>query len=146
MGGGATFSVVESIRHSFANDSHLRLNAPLANTAGPTRIMLPIKSRKHGRTPFQTRTPLGIASLLAGGMLALPAAAQVVTPDGSADDAGTLDRVVVEAARLKYSNDSLSSPKFTQPLVDTTRTVTVIGSELFNEQGATTLTAQGSLA
>ena len=101
--------------------------------------MSPIKSRKHGRTPFQTRTPLGIASLLAGGMLALPAAAQVVTPDGSADDAGTLDRVVVEAARLKYSNDSLSSPKFTQPLVDTTRTVTVIGSELFNEQGATTL-------
>jgi len=98
-----------------------------------------IKSRKHGRNPFQIGKPLGIASLLAGSVLALPAAAQVATPDGSADDAGTLDKVTVEATRLKYSDNSLSSPKFTQPLVDTTRTVTVIGSELFNEQGATTL-------
>jgi len=59
-----------------------------------------IKSRKHGRPPIQVRSPLGIASLLAGGVLALPAAAQVVAPDGAADDAGTLDRVTVEATRL----------------------------------------------
>ena len=34
----------------------------------------------------------------------------------------------------------MSSPKFTQPLLDTTQTINVIGSDLFNEQGATTLT------
>src|SRR5690606_9435621 len=32
-----------------------------------------------------------------------------------------------------------ASPKFPQPLVDTTRTLSVIGSDLFNEQGATSL-------
>ena len=102
--------------------------------------MPPIQSRKHGRTPFQIGKPLGIASLLAGGMLALPAAAQVATPDGGdSDRAGTLDKVTVEASRLKYSNASLSSPKFAQPLLDTTRTATVIGSDLFNEQGAGTM-------
>jgi catecholate siderophore receptor len=95
-----------------------------------------IRNKKHGRNHF----PFRIATMLAGGMLALPAAAQVMTPDGSADAAATLDRITVEAERLKYSNNDLSSPKFTQPLVDTTRTVTVIGNELFNEQGATTLT------
>ena len=44
--------------------------------------MPPIQSRKHGRTPFQIGKPPGIASLLAGGVLALPAAAQVASPDG----------------------------------------------------------------
>src|SRR3546814_1746452 len=42
-----------------------------------------------------------------------------------------------------WSSDVCSSdlsPKFTQPLVDTTQTIQVIGSDLFNEQGATTLT------
>ena len=102
--------------------------------------MPPIQSRKHGRTPFQIGKPLGIASLLAGGVLALPAAAQVASPDGGdSDRARTLDKVTVEASRLKYSNASLSSPKFAQPLLDTTRTATVIGSDLFNEQGASTL-------
>jgi len=103
--------------------------------------MPPIRSRKHGHSPFPAGKSLGIASLLAGGMLALPATAQVAAPDGGgSNQVAALDKVTVQATRLKYSNASLSSPKFTQPLVDTTRTVTVIGSELFNEQGASTLT------
>ena len=36
-----------------------------------------IKSRKHGRNPVQARKPLGIASVLAGSVLALPVAAQL---------------------------------------------------------------------
>ncbi len=35
---------------------------------------------------------------------------------------------------------AVSSPKFTQPLQDTPQTIQVISSELFNQQGATTLT------
>jgi catecholate siderophore receptor len=34
----------------------------------------------------------------------------------------------------------MSSGKFTQPLIDTTQTINIIGSDLFNEQGATSLT------
>ncbi|PHQ63097.1 MAG: TonB-dependent siderophore receptor [Sphingobium sp.] len=36
--------------------------------------------------------------------------------------------------------DTLSSPKFTQPLQDTPQTIQIISKELFNQQGATTLT------
>ncbi|MGV7120971.1 catecholate siderophore receptor Fiu [Sphingopyxis sp. 550A] len=39
-----------------------------------------------------------------------------------------------------YKVDKPSSPKFTQPLRDTPQTIQVISKELFNEQGATTLT------
>src|SRR6476469_7416393 len=100
------------------------------------RSMSHIKNRKHVRNHF----PFRIATVLAGGVLAMPATAQVAAPDGGDPDrARTLDKVTVEAERLKYSNGALSYPKFSQPLVDTTRTATVIGNDLFNEQGATTL-------
>src|SRR3546814_19140782 len=39
-----------------------------------------------------------------------------------------------------YKVDAVSSPKFTQPLRDTPQTIPVITKELFNQQGATTLT------
>src|SRR3546814_6202627 len=39
-----------------------------------------------------------------------------------------------------YKVDAVSSPKFTQPLRDTPQTIQVITKELFNQQGATTLT------
>ncbi|QDQ73473.1 catecholate siderophore receptor Fiu [Pseudoluteimonas lycopersici] len=96
-----------------------------------------IKSRKHGCNPFPIRSPLGIATLLTGSMLALPAAAQVAAPDGASDKARTLDTITVEGVRLK---PSASSSKYTQPLQDTPQTIQVISSDLFNAQGATTLT------
>src|SRR3546814_9787230 len=40
----------------------------------------------------------------------------------------------------RYSAERSSAPKFTQPLVDTTQTSQGIGADLFNEQGATSLT------
>jgi catecholate siderophore receptor len=104
--------------------------------------MAHIKSRKHGHCHAQTSS-LATATLLTGLALAtpLPAAAQAVTGPAADDQVTTLGKVEVYGKQGKaYTAGQVSSPKFTQPLLDTTQTINVIGSDLFNEQGATTLT------
>ena len=97
--------------------------------------MSPIKSRKHA-APLRS-LPLATASLAAGlGLAALPALAHAEAP---ADTARTLDKIDVHATR-GYKADKVASPKFTQRLQDTPQTIQVITSDLFNQQGATTLT------
>jgi catecholate siderophore receptor len=54
------------------------------------------------------------------------------------DDARTLDQVDVHGSRIQAR--SVASPKFTQSLQDTPQTIQVITRDLFNQQGATTLT------
>lgn len=56
-------------------------------------------------------------------------------------DAKTLNTVKVEADAIEpaYKADKVSSPKFTQPLVDTPQTIVVVKKELFQQQAATTL-------
>ncbi len=94
-----------------------------------------IKSRKHA-SPSRSATGLATASLVAGLSLAtLPLAAQA----DANDPAKTLDQIDVHGVR-GYKAEKLSSPKFTQSLQDTPQTVQVITSDLFNQQGATTLT------
>ncbi|WP_312320323.1 catecholate siderophore receptor Fiu [Stenotrophomonas sp.] len=94
-----------------------------------------IKSRKHA-SPSRSATGLATASLVAGLSLAtLPLAAQA----DANDSAKTLDQIDVHGVR-GYKAEKLSSPKFTQSLQDTPQTVQVITSDLFNQQGATTLT------
>ncbi len=93
-----------------------------------------IQSRKHsaGRLPSCAGL-VACATVLAGATLALSAQAQ------SAET--TLKEVKVEGkADTGYTPGQLSSPKFTQPLVNTTQTVNVIKEQLLQEQGATTLT------
>ncbi len=118
--------------------------------------MTPIQRRKHAArsaAPSAPPAPLPLsAALLTGLALASPfaaiaqdatgAAATAATGGPSADDqVRTLGKVEVVGAKLKrYTADKTDSPKFTQPLVDTTQTVNVIGADLFTEQGATTLT------
>lgn len=105
--------------------------------------MAHIKSRKHP-LPF-ARTPSGqfalAASLLTGLAVALPA---VAADDAAADaqsKAKSLAAVTVQATRgSDYVADRVDSPKFTQPLLDTTQTISVITKDLFLQQGATTLT------
>lgn len=98
-----------------------------------------IKSRKHPRP--STARSLGTASLLTGLALATPLAAHATGEVSADSDTKTLDHVEVVGQRVKrYGADEVSSPKFTQPLLDTTQTIQVIGSDLFNEQGATSLT------
>lgn len=107
--------------------------------------MSPIKSHKHAVSRANPAAPL-TAALFAGLVLgsSLPVHAQS-NSGPSADDPDqrkttTLDKVEVQGERERQYSGEVSSPKFTQPLVDTTQTVNVIGADLFTEQGATTLT------
>ena len=108
--------------------------------------MAPIKSRMH---PVGQRTSsatmMTAATMFTGLALALPAMAADISPTSPSDpqvaNAKNLPGVKVEATTGNdYRVDRLSSPKFTQPLLDTTQTISVITKELIQQQGATTLT------
>lgn len=92
-----------------------------------------IKTRKY--TPPSQRQPsaLSAATIAAGIALALPAAHAMAA---DAQQPTTLGKIAVQDAAV----DEVASPKFTQPLRDTPQTIQRIDQELFNQQGATTLT------
>ncbi len=91
-----------------------------------------ITGRKHAAA-ISGSTTIG---LLAGLALAAPVQAQQAGAGGR-----TFPEVKVQAAsETGYEPAQLSSPKFTQPLVDTTQTISVIKEGVLKEQGATTLT------
>ena len=110
--------------------------------------MKPIQSRKHSDVR-QASPAAGAVALIVLAAFGAPVAAQT-PPDGagtselprSASSGGrTLKEVQVqESADGDYKAKALSSPKFTQPLVDTPQTISVIKESLLREQGATTLT------
>lgn len=90
-----------------------------------------IQSRKHGAASRPSAGILACATALA--TLGLPAHAQSTET--------TLKEVKVEGtAETGFTPGTVSSPKFTQPLVNTTQTISVIKEQLIQEQGATTLT------
>ncbi|WP_170941605.1 catecholate siderophore receptor Fiu [Cellvibrio mixtus] len=71
---------------------------------------------------------------------ALLLTASAVMADDAPAPAKKLNTVKVEADAIgSYKADKLSSPKFTQPLVDTPQTLVVVKKELFQQQAATTL-------
>jgi catecholate siderophore receptor len=98
--------------------------------------MAHIKSRKH---PVPAARTVGAAVLLT---LAHTAAAADVPPQqAKVNDAQALPGMQVEADRSSdYRVEKVSSPKFSQSLLDTTQSIQVIGKELIQQQGATTLT------
>jgi catecholate siderophore receptor len=105
--------------------------------------MAHIQSRKHAHPLRPLRLTHSAAAVAA---LALPVAAQAqqATPPAAAASAPARSAVLPEvkvksAAEVPYKAEAMSSPKFTQPLVDTPQTITVIKKELLREQGATTL-------
>ncbi len=107
--------------------------------------MSQIRSRKHA----PDARPLAAATLFTSLALCLPAAAaEAPLPAEAARDtqtqradATTLREVQVTASKVKdYAARNVSSPKFTQPILDTPQTLQVITNDLFTEQGATTLT------
>ena len=110
--------------------------------------MSPIKSRKHPvRRNASSLAPGLLTTALLGGLALAPHARATDAPDlaPSAEfliaQAKTLPRVQVDGhAGPDYRIDQLSSPKFTQPLLDTTQTVNIISRDLIQQQGATTLT------
>ncbi|MBI3728560.1 MAG: catecholate siderophore receptor Fiu [Burkholderiales bacterium] len=91
--------------------------------------MVHIKSRKHSN--FNTR--INHTMTVAAAAFFLPIAAHAADP--------VLPEVKVTAkTENDFKADKASSPKYTQPLVDTTQTITVIKRELIDQQGALTLT------
>ncbi|WP_291368432.1 MULTISPECIES: catecholate siderophore receptor Fiu [unclassified Acinetobacter] len=87
--------------------------------------MAQIKSRKHNRNAQ---------------LVALAASFPLMTHAATSNGVTQLPTITVESqAENKYKADSVSSPKYTQPLVDTPQTVSVIKKELLKEQGATSL-------
>lgn len=100
-----------------------------------------ISSRKHPVTRHALSA--ATATLMTGMALTQP----VLAADAPADttttttNAKNLDGVQVQASTTSdYKVDNLSSPKYTQPILDTTQTISVISKDLFLQQGATTLT------
>lgn len=88
--------------------------------------MAQIKSRKHNRS----------AQLMALAA-SLPLLAHAANPE---DDVTQLPTITVKSeAESKYKVDNLSSAKYTQPLLDTPQTISVIKKEILQEQGATSL-------
>ncbi|WP_158885745.1 catecholate siderophore receptor Fiu [Rhodanobacter sp. L36] len=107
-----------------------------------------IKSRKHAPVARKSSNACmaTTATLLTGLAFAFPVGATDMAATTSSDspqvtNAKTLPGVHVEADRAAdYRVDKVSSPKFTQPLLDTTQTISVITKDLIQQQGATTLT------
>jgi len=100
-----------------------------------------IKSRKHAAPRQSTFSSTAVIGLMA---VALPVAAQNAEPPKKADTAPevTLPPVRAKATatpEVDYKADTVASPKFTQPLVDTPQTISVIKKELLQQQVATSL-------
>lgn len=107
--------------------------------------MAHITSRKHPHVPHLARTAVAALVGMAGPVIshaqqapAAPAGAASASQSGSSQQ---MPEVRVRAAEdVPYKADAISSPKFTQPLVDTPQTITVIKREVLQQQGATSLT------
>ena len=103
-----------------------------------------IQSRKHAaaRQPRHRSTVAVAAAAFAlpGAVLAQSAAASAAAASQARAET-TLPIVKVQAAAPEndYKADAVSSPKFTQPIVDTPQTIAVIKKELLQQQAATTL-------
>ncbi|MGH8182682.1 MAG: catecholate siderophore receptor Fiu [Rhodanobacteraceae bacterium] len=104
--------------------------------------MTAIRHRKHHPSRNPARV-LRLSTLMTGIALGLPALA--AGPAGTAATAGANAPTQLPAINVKghynpYKIDRVKSLKFTQPLLDTPQTINVIGKEIIQQQGATTLT------
>ena len=97
-----------------------------------------IKSRKHAASKTSALAQIGLMAV------ALPVAAQTA-PAADAPKKPDAPETTLPALRVtgqsgsEFKADNASSPKFTQPLVDTPQTITVIKKEVLQQQVATTL-------
>ena len=106
-----------------------------------TTFMPGIKHRKHAPRHGNPR-PLALSTLMTGIALSLPSFAAGPSPTSTSAAAGTptqLPTIQVKGHRNPYKIDAVQSPKFSQSLLDTPQTINVIGSEIIQQQGATTL-------
>ena len=90
--------------------------------------MAHIKSRKHTKI----KSLVAIAAVL-------PLMAHAAQEESDITKLPTIAVQAKEKAENKYKTNSVSSAKYTQPLVDTPQTISVINKEILQEQGATSL-------
>lgn len=98
--------------------------------------MAPIKSRKHAQSRFNQHMSVALAALL------VPVAAHAAA---DAPQARTLPEVQVvsktgEETTNDFKAERAASPKYTELLINTAQSVSVIKKELIQQQGAVTLT------
>ncbi|WP_313683276.1 TonB-dependent receptor plug domain-containing protein, partial [Pantoea sp.] len=94
-----------------------------------------LKMDKNRNLPFGSFNSLTLFTGLCIGIS--PAAALAADNTGKKTD----DTLVVEAQTPSlYSPGVSADPKFTQPLVDTTRTITVVPGQVMRDQGVNNLT------
>ncbi|GAB3306385.1 catecholate siderophore receptor Fiu [Luteimonas notoginsengisoli] len=99
--------------------------------------MAHITSRKHATPASKPSQPLTAATLLTSLALGLPASA--VAQDAPSGPAAEPQATTLDAVEVHGLNSFVVSPKFTQTLQDTPQTIEVLGKELLQQQGATTL-------
>jgi len=91
---------------------------------------------KNNTTPFSSFNSLTLFTGLCIG-ISSPVIVQAAENTNKKQD----DTLVIEAqAPSLYSPGQSADPKFTRPLVDTTRTITVIPKQVLNDQGVNNLT------
>ena len=96
-----------------------------------------IKSRKHAQSRFNQHMSAALAVML------LPVAAHAADaaePVVVAGQQQTMPEVKVQGSADGIRADKAASVKYTEKLVDTAQTITVIKKELIEQQGAVTLT------
>ncbi|MET0321008.1 MAG: catecholate siderophore receptor Fiu [Duganella sp.] len=100
--------------------------------------MAMIKSRKHAQSRFNQHMSAALAAML------LPVAAHAADAQAQSQAQAapqTLSEVKVQgAAEETFKADKAVSAKYTEKLVDTAQTITVIKKELIEQQGAVSLT------
>jgi catecholate siderophore receptor len=98
-----------------------------------------IKSRKHAQSRFNQHMSAALAVMLlpVAAHAADAAAAEPVVVAGAQQ---TLAEVKVQGTAEGIKADKAASVKYTEKLVDTAQTITVIKKELIEQQGAVTLT------
>lgn len=102
----------------------------------PAVTLLPLESFQPAFEP--TRTGVRTSSVLMGAMIS---GAVAIAPTVHAQDA-TLAPVLVEGEQENtyQAPAAASSPRFTAPLLETPKTITIITEELIKDRGATSLT------
>jgi catecholate siderophore receptor len=94
--------------------------------------MAQITSRKHAHSRFSQHLGSALAVLM------VPLAAHAAAPQAASRTLGEI--TVVGSADNDFKADKAASPKYTEKLVDTAQSITVIKKELIGQQGAVTLT------
>lgn len=95
-------------------------------------------------TPFSPAAE-GLARQLFGGTalgLCLSTFAAAAAAQNSPEAPAVLPAITVEGVQpaTSYKPERVTSPKFTQPLVDTPKTITIVPKELIEDRGATSIT------